>query len=59
MSHLTIAQHTLYTFRATARMRRPDGSLSDMKRVVSAMVKFLPVGSSDKPFHVLRWYDHG
>ncbi len=59
MSHLGIMQHTIYTFRATARMRRPDGSLSDMKRVVTAMVKFLPAGSSSQTFQILRWYDRG
>jgi general secretion pathway protein K len=65
LNHISIGAHTLYTFRATARLRRPDGSLSDMKRVVSATVKLLPAGSSPETgagadsFHILRWYDRG
>ena len=60
LNHVGIGPHTLYTFRATARMRRPDGSFSDLKRVVSAMVKFLgPSAVGPDTFHVLRWYDRG
>lgn len=56
--HLSLAAHTIYTFRATAQMRRQDGSLSDLKRTVAAMVKFMPSGF-DKPIQILRWYDRG
>ncbi len=59
LNHLAIGTHTIYTFRATARLRRPDGSLSDMRRVVAATVKFLPPGAVQRPFHILRWYDRG
>ena len=57
-SHLSMSPHSLYTLRATARLRRPDGSLSDMRRSVAALVKFMPSGY-EKPIHVLRWYDRG
>jgi type II secretory pathway component PulK len=65
LNHITMGTHTLYTFRATAQLRRPDGSLSDLKRVVSATVKLLPAGSTivgdtlSQSFHILRWYDRG
>jgi general secretion pathway protein K len=46
---------TMFTLRATARMRQPDGKLSDLRRSVAALVKFLPQGG----FQVLRWFDRG
>ena len=55
-----IGGNTIYTLRATARLRRPDGKLSDLRRTVAALVKFnLPVNRDRKPvgFEVLRWYD--
>ena len=57
-SHLSLMPHTIYTLRATARLRRPDGSFSDLRRTVSAMVKLLPAGS-EQTFHIFRWYDRG
>ena len=57
-SHLTIASHNIYTFRATARLRHPDGTFSDLKRSVSALVRFLRPGKQ-KTFQILRWYDRG
>ncbi len=65
MSRVGLGAHTIYTLRATARLRRADGSFSDLKRVVSALVKLLPPGSSintgpnSDSFHILRWYDRG
>ena len=44
------------TLRATARLRLPNGQLSDVRRSVSAMIK--QVGNTfDPPYHILRWYD--
>jgi general secretion pathway protein K len=57
-SHLSLTPHTIYTLRATARMRRPDGSLSDIQRSVSALVKLQPRGAVET-FSILRWYDRG
>jgi general secretion pathway protein K len=57
---LTIGGQTMYTMRATARLRQPDGRLSDLRRTVAALVKFYFDGNSDgKPagFEVLRWFD--
>jgi len=44
------------TILATARARLANGQLSDMKRTVSALVKYMPSGYST-PIHILRWYD--
>lgn len=48
--------NSIYTFRATARMRLADGRLSDLRRTVSAQVKFLPWGTMP-PHQILRWRD--
>jgi general secretion pathway protein K len=55
--HLRIGGNTIYTLRATARLRLPNGQFSDLKRTVAAMVKLMPPGY-DAPYHVLRWYDN-
>jgi general secretion pathway protein K len=47
---------SIYTVRATARPRNPDGRLSDVRRTVAALVKYMPAGY-DSPIHILRWYD--
>ena len=48
---------SIATLRATARLRLPNGQMSDLRRSVSAMVKFL--GPEWNPrFHILRWYDN-
>ncbi len=65
LNHVSIGAHTLVTFRATARLRRQDGSLSDLKRVVAATIKLLPPGSNilggpgQDSFQIVRWYDRG
>jgi general secretion pathway protein K len=47
---------TIWTIRATAQTRLPDGKLSDLKRTVAATYKYMPPGY-DSPLHVMRWYD--
>ncbi len=59
-SRLRLGGWTMFTLRATARMRQPDGRLSDLRRTVGALVKFyLPNNTGKKPigFEVVRWYD--
>jgi general secretion pathway protein K len=48
--------NSIVTIRATARLRLPNGKLSDLRRTVAAMVKYMPRGY-DSPIHILRWYD--
>ncbi len=53
---LRVGGNSIWTLRATARLRLSDGGLSDMRRSVAALVKFMPSGY-DSPYHILRWYD--
>lgn len=48
--------NTIYTLRATARLRTQDGRLSDLRKTVAATVKFLPPDNTPR-YHVLRWDD--
>jgi general secretion pathway protein K len=56
-SRLRVGGNTIFTLRATARLRLADGRLSDLKRSVAAMVKIMPAGY-DAPYHILRWYEN-
>ncbi len=53
---LRLEGNTILTIRATARVRLPNGQLSDMKRTVAAQVKYMPI-NLPTPIHYLRWYD--
>jgi general secretion pathway protein K len=60
---LGISRGTLATLRATAQLRLANGQLSDVRRSVSALVKFLTPESplyqaGAPPYHILRWYDN-
>jgi general secretion pathway protein K len=49
---------TTWTLRAAARLRRPDGTFSDVVRTASAVVKLLDARQPVLyPAVVLRWYD--
>ncbi len=56
-SRMRLGGGTLFTLRATARLRLSNGQLSDLRRSVAALVKLMPAGY-DKPHHILRWYDN-
>jgi general secretion pathway protein K len=58
MGRLGMASGSIVTLRATAQLRLPTGQFSDMRRTVSAMVKFFPEGYADPPYHIMRWYDN-
>jgi len=53
---LRVGGNSMFTLRATARLRLPNGQLSDLRRTVAATVKFLPYGF-DSTYHIMRWYD--
>ncbi|MCL5746320.1 MAG: general secretion pathway protein GspK [Acidobacteria bacterium] len=55
-ARLRLGGNSIFTLRATARLRLADGQYSDLKRTVAAMVKYMPAGF-DAPYHILRWYD--
>ena len=57
---LGLGGRSIYTLRATARLKRADGTLSDMRRTAAALVQFNLPGNSRKRqtgFQVLRWFD--
>jgi general secretion pathway protein K len=57
---LQIGGQSMFTLRATARLRQPNGKLSDLRRTVGALVKFnFPGNKQNNPtgFEVLRWFD--
>jgi general secretion pathway protein K len=57
---LQIGGQSMFTLRATARLRQPGGKLSDLRRTVGALVKFYFSGNKqNKPagFEVVRWFD--
>ncbi len=53
---LRVEGNSIITIRATAQLRLADGAVSDLRRTVSALVKYMPEGY-DAPIHILRWYD--
>lgn len=55
-ARLRVEGNSIVTFRATARLRLAGGKLSDLRRTVGVMVKYMPPGY-DSPIHILRWYD--
>jgi general secretion pathway protein K len=55
--HLGIGGGTIYTLRSTARLRRQDGSFSDLRRSVAATIKFTGL-AADPAYQTLRWYDN-
>jgi len=55
-SRLTTDNGMVWTARATARLRFADGRYSEVKRTVSAEVRFFKKGDN-RPDRILRWYD--
>ena len=55
---LGIGGNLIWTLRATARLRRPDGTPSDMVRTSAATIKILDRRTNyEMPVDVLRYYD--
>jgi general secretion pathway protein K len=56
--NLSVGGNVIWTLRATARLRRPDGTPSDTVRTSSATIKILDRRRNyQMPVHVLRYYD--
>ncbi len=53
---LGLTASPICVLRSTARLRMPDGQLSDVRKSVSAMVRFLGL-EYNPPYHILRWDD--
>jgi general secretion pathway protein K len=56
-ARVRLGGNSMFTLRATARLRLPNGNLSDLRRKVSETVRFVPDGSQN--YVVMRWYDRG
>jgi general secretion pathway protein K len=54
---MRVGGNLIWTLRASARLKRTDGSPSETVRTASATVKLLDPRSFAIPVHVLRWYD--
>jgi general secretion pathway protein K len=54
---LRVGGGSIWTLRATAQIRLPNGGVSDLRRSVSALVKFREPGYNP-PIEILRWYDN-
>ena len=55
---LTVGGNLMWTLRATARLRRSDGSPSDVLRTSAATIRLLDRKEYfQMPLHVLRYYD--
>jgi hypothetical protein len=50
--------YSIYTLRASARLRRPDGSYSEVVRTAAATIKLFDPQKSAQALHILRWYDN-
>jgi general secretion pathway protein K len=48
---------SIYTLRASARLRRPDGTYSEVVRTAAATIKLFDPRRSPQALHILRWYD--
>lgn len=47
----------IWTLRASARLKRADGTPSEVVRTASATVKLVDRRRFNVPLHILRWYD--
>lgn len=57
---LMFGGRSIYTLRATARLKNPNGTLSDLRRTIGAQVQFnFPGNSQNRPsgYQILRWFD--
>lgn len=54
---VSLGGRKIMTFRATARLRLPNGQYSDLSRSVSALLKFNKP-DAEPPVEILRWYDN-
>jgi general secretion pathway protein K len=58
-SRLRIGGNAIFTLRATATLRLPDGRVSDVRRSVAATVKYnFNDPNATRHFEVLRWQDN-
>jgi general secretion pathway protein K len=54
---MRVGGNLIWTLRASGRLKRPDGTPSEVVRTASATVKLLDPRGFAIPVHILRWYD--
>jgi general secretion pathway protein K len=54
---MRVGGNLIWTLRASSRLKRADGTLSEVVRTASATVKLLDPKGFAIPVHILRWYD--
>jgi general secretion pathway protein K len=54
---MRVGGNLIWTLRASSRLKRPDGTPSEVVRTASATVKLLDPRGFAIPVHILRWYD--
>jgi general secretion pathway protein K len=54
---MKLGGNVIWTLRATARLRSPDGRPTEVIRTASATIKLLDPKRTLMPLHVLRWYE--
>jgi general secretion pathway protein K len=54
---LGVGGNFIWTLRASARLKKPDGTPSEVVRTASATVKLVDRKRFEVPVHILRWYD--
>jgi hypothetical protein len=54
---MSVGGNVIWTLRATARLRSPDGRPTEVIRTASATIKLLDRKRALMPLHVLRWYE--
>lgn len=56
-ARLQVGGNSIWTLRATARLKLPNGKLGDLRRSVAAIVKYFDKPGAEQPYQILRWYD--
>jgi hypothetical protein len=59
-TRLGLGGQSMFTLRATARLKQADGKLSDLRRTVAALVQFYyPGNTKNQPpgYQVIRWFE--
>jgi general secretion pathway protein K len=56
-ARMRVGGNLIWTLRASSRLKRPDGTPSEVVRTASATVKLLDPRGFSIPVHILRWYD--
>ncbi len=56
-TRLRFGGNSIFTIRATARLKLSNGTLNDLRRTAASVIKLQP--TKDPSYVVLRWYDRG